>query len=214
MDQRTREIHQQKIYRYVKSAFSASGSHGFDHIMRVTRLCEIIGIRENADMDILIPAALFHDIARPLEEKDGTPHEEEGAKIAVSFLSSIQYEPALIPGITHAIRTHRYRSDKWPKTPEAKILSDADKLDAMGATGIARTFMRAGEHHGEMQDAIDHIHEKLLKLNDHLYTKTATDIAQQRHELLVYFIRNLEEELILPDPLQFPGFLLLNETDQ
>jgi len=195
-----RELHLQKIHTYVKSAFSASGSHGFDHVMRVTCLCEMIGKKEHANMDILIPAALFHDIARPLEKKDGTPHEEEGAKIAESFLSSIHYEPALIPPIAGAIRTHRYRSDQKPKTPEAKILSDADKLDAMGATGIARTFMRAGEHNGEMQDAIEHIHEKLLKLNDHLYTKTATEIAQRRHDLLEYFVRSLEEELSIPDP--------------
>jgi uncharacterized protein len=70
----------------------------------------------------------------------------------------------------------------------------------MGATGIARTFMRAGEHNGEMQDAIDHIHEKLLKLNDYLYTKTAMEIAQRRHELLVFFVRCLEEELSFSDP--------------
>lgn len=195
MDERTRAEQREKIYAYVKNAFSASGSHGFDHVMRVTRLCEIIGREEDVNMDILIPAALFHDIARPLEEKNGTPHEEKGAKIAELFLTAIHYDGALIPQITHAISTHRYRSDKKPETIEAKVLSDADKLDAMGATGIARTFMRAGEHNGEMQDALFHIHDKLLKLNNHMYTKTSVDLAQGRHDVLVYFVRNLEEEL-------------------
>jgi len=199
MDERTRAGQREKITAYVKDTLSASGSHGFDHVMRVTRLCELIGRNEQADMDILVPAALFHDIARPLEEKDGTPHEEEGAKTAGRFLSSLGYDPALIVPITNAIRTHRYRSDNKPETLEAKILADADKLDSMGATGIARTFMQAGERGGDMQGALDHIHDKLLKLNDHLHTKTAREIGRQRQELLLYFTRNLEYELSLPD---------------
>jgi uncharacterized protein len=100
MDERTRAQYRDKIYAYVKTAFSASGSHGFDHVMRVTSLCEFIGSMEHADMDILIPAALFHDIARPLEKKNGTPHEEEGAKVAELFLVSIHYDEHLIPPIT------------------------------------------------------------------------------------------------------------------
>ena len=199
MDERTRAEQREIITAFVKDTLSASGSHGFDHVMRVTRLCEFIGIKKQADMDILVPAALFHDIARPREEKDGTPHEEEGAKNAGIFLSSIEYDPALIDSITNAIRTHRYRSVDKPGNLEAKILADADKLDAMGATGIARTFMQAGERGGDMQDSIDHVHDKLLKLNDHLYTNTARGIGRQRHEFLLYFTMNLEYELSLPD---------------
>jgi uncharacterized protein len=199
MDERRRAEQRENITAFVQDALSASGSHGFDHVTRVTRLCEFIGRNEQADMDILVPAALLHDIARPLEEKDGTPHEQEGAGIAGKFLSLMGYDPALIAPITRAIRTHRYRSDAKPEDLEAKILADADKLDAMGATGIARTFMQAGERGGDMQDSIDHIHDKLLKLEDHLYTKTAREIGRQRHELLVNFARNLEYELSLPD---------------
>ena len=199
MDERTRAGQRETITAFVKDALTASGSHGFDHVMRVTRLCEFIGKKEQANMDILVPAALFHDIARPLEEMDDTPHEEEGAKIAWVFLSSIGYDPALIVPITSAIRTHRYRSDTRPETVEAKILADADKLDAMGATGIARTFMQSGEQGRDIQDSIDHIHDKLLKLHDHLYTNTARGIGRQRHEFLLYFTMNLEYELSLPD---------------
>ena len=92
--------------------------------------------------------------------------------MAERYLRSIRYDEERIPEITHAIRTHRYRSGKEPETLEARILSDADKLDAMGAVGIARTFIRAGEHHGEIRDAIDHMHKKLLNLNGLMYTKT------------------------------------------
>ncbi len=173
---------------------SEPGSHAFDHTLRVARLCELIGRSEGADPGILIPAALLHDIARPAEKARGVPHEIEGARVAEEYLGSIGYDPALIPAIAAAIRTHRFRSDEKPATPEAKILSDADKLDAMGAVGIARTFMRAGEHGGEMQDAVDHFHEKLLRLPDLLYTATAREIAADRHRFLTGFLRELEDE--------------------
>jgi uncharacterized protein len=183
------------IRSYVQSVFRESGSHGYDHILRVTRLCELLGAREDANMDILLPAALFHDIARPLEEETGLPHEVEGARIAESFLRKVDYDEALIHGVTHAIGTHRYRSDKKPETLEAMILSDADKLDAMGATGIARTFMQAGENDGDMQDAASHIHEKLLKLKGRMYTKSARELAGRRHEVLEMFVQALDDEV-------------------
>ena len=184
-----------RIQAYVQAVFRASGSHGYDHVVRVTRLCELIAAREDADMAILIPAALLHDIARPIEDETGTPHEIEGARIAECFLQEIHYEENLIPAIIHAIRVHRYSSDARPETVEARILSDADKLDAMGATGIARTFMQAGEKGRDLQDAAGHIHEKLLKLRDRMYTRSGREIAKRRHQVLADFAGALNEEL-------------------
>jgi uncharacterized protein len=152
-------------------------------------------MREHAVMDILIPAALLHDIARPLENEQGIPHETEGAKMAGEYLASIRYNPSYIGEIEAAIRTHRYRSAEKPRTLEARILSDADKLDAMGAFGIARTFIRAAEHGGSIDNAIFHFHDKLLKLNEHMYTPTGREIAKKRHAVLVSFLANLDEEL-------------------
>jgi uncharacterized protein len=180
---------------YVKSVLPPSGSHGFDHTARVTRLCGIIGGNERADMDVLIPAALFHDIARPVEEEKGIPHEEEGARMAENFLRSIHYDEKLIPRIADAILKHRYSSGKKPESLEAKILSDADKLDAMGAIGISRTFMQAGEQGGEISDGIGHIGEKLLKLKDLMYTGSARQIAEQRHEFLLLFVTAIKSEI-------------------
>ena len=184
-----------KMLEYVRSVFQESGAHGFDHIERVTRLCEMLGAREGADMSILIPAALFHDIGRPLEEKTGLPHEEEGARMAESYLRSVHYPEDLIPAITHAIRAHRYSTGVAPETKEARILSDADKLDAMGAVGIARTFMQSGERGGGIPDAIDHIHEKLLHLQGLMYTESARDIAGRRHAFLTRFLETLNGEM-------------------
>jgi uncharacterized protein len=187
------------IRKYIKGAFNQQGSHGMDHVLRVEYLCEVIGKEENADMKVLIPAALFHDIARPAETKKGMPHEEVGARMAERYLRSIRYDEERIQKITHAIRTHRYRSIAKPETLEARILSDADKLDAMGAVGIARTFIRAGEHNGDIGDAMDHIHDKLLNLKDLMYTGTAKRLAEERHRFLCMFMETLTDEITLPD---------------
>ncbi|MDK2990240.1 MAG: uncharacterized protein PWR16_1769 [Methanoculleus sp.] len=207
---------------HVRTALHESGAHGFDHTERVVRLCEEIGAREGADMAVLIPAALFHDIARPLEEETGVPHEEEGARIAESYLRSIRYPKDRIAAVVHAIRAHRYSSGIAPETLEARVLSDADNLDAMGAVGIARTFMQAatGRRAGAREDrrsssatvcktgdqedrrsssgiadATSHFHEKLLNLKDLMHTESARNIAEKRHAFLVAFIETLDDEM-------------------
>jgi uncharacterized protein len=179
---------------HVHAALPESGAHGFDHTLRVVRLCERIGTCEGADMAILIPAAIFHDIARPLEERTGVPHEEEGARMAAAYLRSVHYPEERIAAIVHAIRAHRYSTGIAPETLEARVLSDADNLDAMGAVGIARTFAQSGERGTGIQDAADHIRTKLLNLKGRMYTKTAREIAGERHALLVAFLAALEEE--------------------
>ncbi|MDO8842614.1 MAG: HD domain-containing protein [Methanocalculus sp.] len=184
----------EKMSEYVRTFFQDSGSHGFDHTARVTRLSEMMGNNEGADMKILIPAALFHDIARSLELETGLPHEEQGAEMAEVYLRSIGYPGDRINSITHAIRAHRYSSGIAPETLEAEILSDADKLDAMGAVGIARTFMQAGEDGTGIVGAVAHFHKKLLKLKDRMYTETATEMAEERHVFLVDFLDELERE--------------------
>ncbi|MCM2465975.1 HD domain-containing protein [Methanoculleus oceani] len=183
------------MLNYVRTALRGSGAHGFDHTERVVRLCEMIGAREGADMRILIPAALFHDIARPLEEETGVRHEEAGAAMAEAYLRSIRYPEDRIVGIVHAVRAHRYSSGIAPETLEARILSDADNLDAMGAVGIARTFMQSGEQGRGIADATGHFHEKLLNLKDLMYTESARNIAEKRHAFLVAFIEALEGEM-------------------
>ncbi len=183
------------IRDHARTVMSTGGSHGFDHVERVTALCERIGNAEGADMAIVIPAALLHDIARPLEKEQGIPHEKEGARMATEFLITIRYDTGAVNAIAAAIRSHRFTTAEEPKSLEAQVLSDADKLDALGAVGIARTFMRAGEHGTSMQDGIDHFYEKLLKLPDRMYTKAARQIALERHAFLSQFLGRLEDEM-------------------
>jgi len=184
-----------RMIEHVRAALQGSGAHGFDHTLRVVGLCETLGARESADMTILIPAAVFHDIARPVEEETGVPHEEEGARMAAAYLESIHYPADRIPAIVHAVRAHRYSSGIAPETLEARVLSDADNLDAMGAVGIARTFMQAGAQHNGIPDAADHIRAKLLNLKDLMYTESAREIAGRRHALLLAFLAALDDEV-------------------
>jgi len=190
MDEQT-----ERMLEHVRTALQGSGAHGFDHTERVVRLCQVLGAREGADMAVLIPAALFQDIARSCEEETGVPHEEAGAAMAESYLRSVRYPEDRIAGIVHAIRAHRYSSGIAPETQEARILSDADNLDAMGAVGIARTFMQSGEPGRGIADATGHFHEKLLNLRDLMYTESARSIAEQRHAFLVAFLETLEDEM-------------------
>lgn len=182
------------IRNHVVAELGQSGSHGMDHIDRVTRLCRQIGTEEGADMAVLLPAALLHDIARPREKAEGIPHEKEGARMAGDYLRSLHVDEDRVLAICGAIRTHRFRTDERPATREAEILSDADKLDAMGASGIARTFMRAAEHGGGIDDAVAHFHDKLLNLEGLMYTDAGRRIAATRHAFLVRFLETLEEE--------------------
>ncbi len=183
------------MLEHIRKTLPASGAHGFDHTLRVVRLAEAIGAHEGANMAVLVPAAIFHDIARPIEEEAGAPHEEAGARMAESYLRSTGYPSDLIPGILHAIRAHRYSSGVDPETLEARVLSDADNLDAMGAVGIARTFMQAGEKGGGILDATDHIRAKLVNLRGRIYTDTAREIGRERHTLLVAFLKALDDEV-------------------
>ncbi|PKL61474.1 MAG: phosphohydrolase [Methanomicrobiales archaeon HGW-Methanomicrobiales-2] len=180
---------------HVRTALPESGAHGFDHTLRVVRLAEEIGDREGADMAVLLPAAVFPGHPRPPQEGTGAPHEEEGARMAESYLRSVRYPEYQIPAIVHAIRAHRYSSGIAPKTLEARVLSDADNLDAMGAVGIARTFIQSGAQGTGIPDAAGHVHDKLLNLKDRMYTESGRSIAEERHAFLLAFLDTLEGEM-------------------
>lgn len=123
------------------------GSHGFDHIRRVLNLCRRLGRAVGADLEILTLAALLHDIGREEEDSNGgrSCHAETGAAMAAELLKKRGARPALVRKVRDCVRQHRYRGDAEPVSLEAKILYDADKLDSLGAVGIGRAFLFAGE---------------------------------------------------------------------
>lgn len=189
--------------------------HGFDHVLRVLNLCLEIGAAEAADLQVLQAAALLHDAAGAAPSHPGqrARHEMASAELAQEVLEGEGWPPARVEAVLHCIRAHRYRSAEAPHTLEAKILFDADKLDVLGAFGIARTLgyaQQAGEpayapasedfrQTGERQPGEPHsaYHEYLFKLRhvaQKLHTDAARELAARREPLLHQFFRQLEQE--------------------
>ncbi len=168
-------------------------SHDDGHVKRVLRWAIHLARKEGANVEVVRKAAELHDIAR-----DRPNHAVEGAKIAREILKKQGYDEEFIERVAHCIEAHSFSSGIKPKTLEAKILSDADKLDAIGAIGIARAFMFSGEHGRSIEDTLKHFEEKLLKLKDLMFTATARRIAEDRHRFMLEFYKRLKRELEEP----------------
>ncbi|MBU1152320.1 HD domain-containing protein [Patescibacteria group bacterium] len=189
------------------------GSHDLDHTMRVHALCLHIGKIEKANMKILEAAALLHDIARPQEDKEKgrVCHAELGAKMAAKILQKNNYNPDEIDQISHCIATHRFRGKLKPESLEARILFDADKLDSIGAVGIGRTFLFAGEIGAKLHNkgidiaktkpytkedtAYREFMIKLRHISSRMLTREGKRLAKNRHKFMVDFFKRLDHEI-------------------
>lgn len=189
------------------------GCHGPDHTERVHKTALHIGRLMEARLDVLSAAALLHDIGRryETEEQGKICHAEKGSELAREILENLEIEPAMIDEIAHCVEAHRYRGDKIPKTLEAKILYDADKLDSIGAIGIGRAFLFAGEmgamlHNDGDVDILDckpyskedtayrEFKFKMSKIRDRMLTPEGKRLAAERHEFMEVFFERLERE--------------------
>jgi len=123
------------------------GSHGYDHVRRVLALCLHLGRETGVDREVLTLAALLHDIGRPEEDRSGGAicHAREGSRMAGEILARHGAPPSLVRCVRGCVRQHRFRGLPAPSSLEARILFDADKLDSLGAVGIGRAFLFAGE---------------------------------------------------------------------
>ncbi len=191
-------------------------SHDFDHVLRVYHLVERIGAAEGADLDILRSAALLHDIGRPEELETGESHAVISARMAREILMG--NDPEYVDAVAKVIEQHRYRANTQPSSLEAMVLFDADKLDSIGAFGVARAYAWAGVHQQKLWAPVDEdyanrprkaglgdhengvhtpVHEfhfKLVKLKDKFYTQTGRELAEHRHAFMVSFFNELEAE--------------------
>ena len=174
----------------IRKSMSPYGTHGYEHVERVYYTCLHIGRVEKANMKILLPAALLHDFARNEEN-----HAKASAEKARLLLRIYGYSPFEIEKITNAISTHSFSGNKFPEILEGKILSDADKLDALGALGVYRTAVYSGEHARPVNDFIAHFHNKLFKLEGLLFTAEAKRMAKKRTKYMGEFVNRLEKEL-------------------
>jgi len=187
--------------------------HGFSHVLRVYRLCEKIGKEENADLKILRTAALLHDVEGDVDVRKN--HHLAAADFAEKILIKEGWQEGEIQAVLHCIRAHRFRNrEEEPNTLEAKVLFDADKIDAIGAVGIARAVsyaVRAGmdvyappsEQYlltgelapGESQSVSHEYLFKLRHLKDRMFTNTGRFLAEERHDLMANFFDGWLDEI-------------------
>lgn len=177
-------------------------AHDWQHNLRVLAMCERIGGEEGADMQVLRLAALLHDVGRAEERQTGECHAEISARVAGKWLRERGMDEERIARVQSAILAHRFRKERPPVTLEEKILFDADKLDSIGAIGVARVFAYTGVIGGPIQSDDPQQHTpfkeydwKLQRIKDRLFTKTAQAIAQERHAFMVRFFAQWEREV-------------------
>ncbi len=193
----------------------ADSVHDFDHILRVLALAERIARAEDADLEVVHIATLLHDWGRAEADANGQNHAAIAAERARAYLAERRHAPAWIEAVVHAIAAHRFRVAPEPATLEAQVLFDADKLDAIGAVGIARAFAYGGAHQQRLWaplaavdlaqwetngDDAAHtpVHEfvvKLSRIQERLYTGEGRAIAQERHRYMEAFYHRLDAEV-------------------
>jgi uncharacterized protein len=178
-----------------KLAKNNKGAHTFDHTKRVYSLSIRIGKDLGADLKILGAAALLHDIGRPKEAETSISHSILSGEMSNEILKQVGFDDAEIAKVVDAIRTHRFSEGFEPNSFEGKILSDVDKLDAMGAIGVFRAIAQAASRGDGMEGFLKHADEKLLILRDLMYTKPARVEAEIRHKTLEAFVNQLRSEL-------------------
>ncbi|OGO29841.1 MAG: hypothetical protein A2Z16_13165 [Chloroflexi bacterium RBG_16_54_18] len=205
---------------------AADPVHGFDHVLRVYRLAEYIADCEAADLEIVRAAVLLHDIdAAQMSEKDSRAKSEDGlqrqqhqhtsSEFAAQILQQEGWQAERISAVQHCILAHRFRDEsEQPQTLEARVLYDADKLDAIGAVGVARALafaLQAGQplyaspsnkfsECGQLEPGEPHsaFHEylfKLRKLKASLSTPTGIKLSEERHSIMQEYFANLAAEM-------------------
>ncbi|MFA6514358.1 MAG: HD domain-containing protein [Patescibacteria group bacterium] len=195
----------------------ADGCHDWSHVERVNNLAMNIGRKERANLSVLTLAVLLHDIGRKEETKSRGKfcHAEKGAELSAKILLKYKIDQSLVDNILHCIISHRYRNNNIPKTIEAKVLFDADKLDSIGAVGVGRDFLFAGylqnglytgneiglikskKDYAYTKDdtAIMEYEFKLKKIKDKMLTKTGKKIALRRHNFMVLYFKRFWREV-------------------
>jgi uncharacterized protein len=187
-------------------------AHDYSHIMRVYKNAQRIAKHENADLGLVLTAVLLHDIVHfPKSDKRSKAASIKSADLAKKILAKYDYSKKEIRIITDAIRDHSYSRNKRPKTLEGKILQDADRLDALGSIGIARTFSVGGAEGRPMYNELDpfcqkrrpddkawtadHFYRKLLVLEKKMNTEFARKEARRRTKILRGFLLELKKEI-------------------
>ena len=187
-------------------------AHDFDHIMRVFKNAQKICKKENARENLVLSAVLLHDIVSyPKSDKRSKSSSIKSAVKSKKILKKFNFTKEEIQIISDAIRDHSFSRNKIPMTLEGKILQDADRLDAIGAIGIARVFAVSGSEKRPFYNvkdpfcknrtpndkiwALDHFYRKLLKLEFLMNTKSGKIEAKKRTKVIKDFLNELKKEI-------------------
>jgi uncharacterized protein len=197
----------------VWAAGPADGAHDLGHLARVWANARTIALDEpGVDLSVLEAAVWFHDLVNlPKNSPDRAKASQLSADAAVAFLTTDGFAPEKLAAVAHAITAHSFSAGIAAQTVEARILQDADRLDALGAIGIARMFVIAGQMGGGMVDpddpmalrrplddrrfALDHLQTKLLKLPEMMQTRMGRILAEERAEWTMSFRTRLLAEM-------------------
>ena len=202
----------QNLRKQVQNIMKNDPAHDFEHIMRVYKNASKLCKQEKVKSRLVLSAALLHDIVSyPKFDKRSKNSSLESVKKAKIILRKYGYSDDEILIISDAIRDHSFSRNKIPESVEGKILQDADRLDAIGAIGIARTFSVSGSEQrlfynkedpfcktrnpDDKQWTLDHFYRKLLKLENMMNTKSGKLEAKRRTKILRNFLNDLKKEI-------------------
>ncbi len=209
--------------RFVAGQWAGDAGHDLEHVRRVVATAKRLAAAEGARPAVVLPAAWLHDcVVVPKDSPDRPRASRLAAARAVAFLAEVGYEPALLDDIEHAIVAHSFSAGIAPRTPEARVVQDADRLDALGAIGIARCLAVGGALGRPLYDpadpfcrdrppddavaTLDHFYTKLLMLADTMQTATGRAEAARRTAFLRAYLDQLATELPeAPEPLSPAG---------
>jgi uncharacterized protein len=204
------------IYTEIEQRFTEVDdlAHGWEHVNRVYQLAQHIAEQEGANQFVVGMAALMHDLGRAAPQDSAAHHADLSVELASDLLHRYQVPYDIQEAILHAIIAHSFSRAIEPRTLEARVVRDADRLDGLGAIGIirwaitgalrrnsqTRTFHPSdpfAEEHILDENAymLDHFYTKLLKLNDTMTTKTGRHLSQQRTAFMLAFLKELGDEV-------------------
>ncbi|MCW8335878.1 HD domain-containing protein [Vibrio paucivorans] len=197
---------------FIQAEMKQDLAHDMNHVFRVVKTAKILCAAEGAKLEVVLPAAYFHDcFSFPKNHPDRAKSSLMAAEKALGFLVKIGFPAQYHQAIAHAIVAHSFSANVKPETLEAKIVQDADRLDALGAIGIARclqvsTNLGVGlydvadpfcnEHEpDDRENTIDHFYTKLLKLADKMNTVSAMQEAARRTDFMKGYLSQLATEV-------------------
>jgi len=193
-------------------------SHDLDHALRVLGNAECIAQSEGGDLEVIIPAGLFHDAVNYSKDDPRAKYAaEESARVVREILEKFpDYDREKIARVERAVIEHSYSNGIRPESLDSKIVQDADRLEATGAISIMRTFCSTGQMRRKFYNpedpfceqrepsnyAVDLFYKRLLKVRDLMNTETAKRLAENRTRFLYDFLEQLREEIAVLSPYQ------------